>query len=86
LWDLQGQQFDLRLTNLTAKENCILPTLEFTFERSSKPIKNESQDNVVSNLTLEVSLKQNPHFPMIIGKAKSKTLLQIWKGDDSSDL
>ncbi len=71
---------------MTAKINCILPTLEFTFERSSKPVNNESQDNLVSNLTLEVSLKQNPDSAMIIGDAKSKTLQQIWKGNDSSDL
>lgn len=62
LFSFPGQEYDIRLADLTANANYILPTLEFTFERSSKPLKNDSQDIVITNLSLEVSLKHHTPY------------------------
>lgn len=85
MWRLPGQQFDFRLTDITARENSILPTVEFTFERSSKPIDTQSpQDNLITYATLEVSLKEDAdsYSVNVIGEAKSRTLQQEWKSND----
>ena len=55
----------------------------FTFERSSKQVNGKDEERLVSNFRLEVSLN-NPYTPMIIGEARTKTVQQIWRGNDST--
>jgi len=83
--NLPGQQFDFKFVDIVPAKDFILPTLRLTFYRSSRPREHENpQDVMITNLNMQVLVKQNDYDTKVIGQAKSRGLQQTWKSNSES--
>jgi hypothetical protein len=77
--DFSGQHFDIEFVNIAAEENCVTPTIEFAFERLSRAIPTQTEeDYIVVNLNTQLSIKRNEYSIIKIGHGRPKSLQQTW--------
>jgi hypothetical protein len=86
MWEISGQKFEFRFVDILAAEKFISPTLELKFSRSSKINGNQpSQDLIITNMNMQLYVKQDEYNIKILGFAISKVLQQTWKANDHSN-
>ena len=87
LWYLTGQKFDFRLETISARKEHVLPTIQFDFTCSSTVKQGEEEkDNLVTNISMDVSIKDAAGSHIIIGCAKSHSFQQRWSINEDSNL
>lgn len=69
---LTGQRFDFRFEGVSPAKGYALPTIEFSFLRSSRAKSREKPEaNLVTNIGMTVSIKNATQYNLtIVGDAK----------------
>ena len=81
---ITGQRVDFRFEDISAVKRYALPTIEFSFLRSSRTKSGEQQEaNLVTNIDMKVSIRDATQSDLtIIGYAKCQTIQPTWRIED----
>jgi hypothetical protein len=81
---ITGQRVDFRFEDISVAKGYVLPTVEFSFIRSSRTKSGEQQEaNLVTNIGMKVFIWDATQSDLtIIGYAKCQTIQQTWRIED----
>ena len=83
---INGQIIQLSFKRIDVKDDYILPTIGFTFSRSSKVVQNSiAKDLSVKNPTTKFSLKIIDYKRHVIGTVSSSKLIYTWDKNGDSE-